>query len=162
MASLARRETVFDELFDFRRTFDDIFHRYLETSASKGDRPAAQIIAVPPVEAWLDADEKKYRLRVALPGVDPSEIQISVEGNALTVRGEHKSDQEKKGADYLLREFSSEQFERTVLLPENIDTDKISAECNNGVLEITAPLSEFALPRRIEVKNLPKARVTTA
>jgi HSP20 family protein len=60
------------------------------------------------------------------------------------------------------KEFSYEHFERTVTLPESVDTEKISADFNNGVLEITAPLSSSALPKRIEIKSLQKAKGASA
>jgi HSP20 family protein len=158
VANLARTETVFTKLLDFRRDFDDMFSRFLTSSALGGERPTRQVVAVPPIEAWVDNEGKKYHLSIALAGVDPNEVQINLQGNNLTISGEHKSSEEKKNADYLQKEFSYERFERTVVLPEGIDTEKITAECNNGVLEITAPLSAAALPKRIEIKSLPKAK----
>jgi HSP20 family protein len=158
MANLARRESIFDELFDFRRDFDGLFNRLLTGSASTGEHPMMLVASVPPIEARVDSKDQKYHLRIALPGVDPSEVKITVQGNTLTVSGEHKSDQEKKESDFLQKEFSYACFERAVMLPEGVDTEKITAEFNNGVLEITAPLSAAALPKQVEIKNLPKAK----
>lgn len=160
MASLARRGGIFDDLFDFRRDFDEIFNRFLAGSGLMGERerPVRLLRSVPPIEAWVDSQEKKYHLRVGLPGVDPKEVQLNLQGNTLTISGEHKRDEEKKDANYLHREFSYERFERTVVLPEGADAEKLTAEYNNGVLEVTAPLSAAALPKRIEIKTLPKAK----
>jgi HSP20 family protein len=116
------------------------------------------LVAVPPIEAWVDKENKKYHLSIAVPGVDPKELQVDLQGNNLTVSGEHKADEEKKEADYLQREFAYGRFERTVVLPEGVDTGKLTADYNNGVLEITAPLSENALPKRIEIKSSGKAK----
>jgi HSP20 family protein len=162
MANLARRESIFDELFEFRRDFDGIFNRLLTGSAPTGERLTTVFASVPPIEARVDSKDQKYHLRMALPGVDPSEVKINLQGNILTVTGEHKSDQEKKESDFLQKEFSYESFERTVMLPEGVDTEKVTAEFNNGVLEITAPLSATALPKQIEIKNLPKAKSASA
>ncbi len=96
--------------------------------------------------------------RIALPGVDPHEVQLNVHGNRLTLSGEHKSTEEKKEVDFLHREFSYGRFERTVILPEGVDTERLTAEYNNGVLEIVAPMTAAALPRRIEIKSLAKAK----
>jgi len=109
-------------------------------------------VAVPPIESWVDRENKKFHLSIALPGFDPKELQVELEGNNLTVSGEHQETDEKKDADYLQQEFSYGRMERTIVLPEGVDTSKLSAEYNNGVLEITAPLSEAALPKRIEVR----------
>jgi HSP20 family protein len=162
MANLMRREHVFDDLFDLRRSFDHIFNRFLSRSASAPEHPTRMLVAVPPIEAWVDNEDKKYHLSVAVPGIDPKEVQVSLQGNTLTVSGEHNSEKEKKDADYLQQEFSYGRFERTITLPEGVDAEKLTAEYNNGVLEITAPLSASALPKRIEVKSAAKAKGTGA
>jgi HSP20 family protein len=161
MADLARRDNVFDELFDFRHTFDNMFNRLLRDSRS-GKASDMEIVSVPPAEAWVDSKNKKFHVRFALPGVDANEVQLEVEGNMLTVSGEHETDEEKTEADYVLREFSYERFRRSVPLPEGVDTEKISAEYNNGMLEVTVPLSESALPKQVPIKSLPKAKGTSA
>ena len=158
MANLARREHGFNNLFDLRHSFDQIFNRLLRGSSLTGDREVRTLVAIPPIEAWVDNNEKKYHLSIALPGMDPKDLQIDLQGSNLTVSGEHKSEAEKKDANYLEREFSLGRFERLITLPEGVDTEKISAEYNNGVLEISAPLSASALPKRIEIKTQPKAK----
>ena len=158
MANLIRRENVFDGLFDFRRDFDGIFNRLLTNTAPTAQNPATLFATVPPIEARVDSKDNQYHLRVALPGVEPNEVQINLQGNYLTISGEHKSEQEKKNSDYMHKEFSYAHFERTVMLPETVDTGKINADFKNGVLEITAPLSANALPRKIEIKSEAKAK----
>jgi len=158
MANLARREHGFNDLFDLRHSFDQIFNRMLRGSSSTGDREVRTFVAIPPIEAWVDNNEKKYHLSIAIPGMDLKDLQIDLQGNNLTVSGEHKSEGEKKDANYLEREFSLGRFERLITLPEGVDTEKLSAEYNNGVLEISAPLSASALPKRIEIKTQPKAK----
>jgi HSP20 family protein len=79
----------------------------------------------------------------------------------LTVSGEHKSENEKKDTNYLEREFSFGRFERLITLPQGVDTEKLSAEYNNGVLEISAPLNASALPKRIEVKGQGQGQAKT-
>jgi HSP20 family protein len=152
MANLVRRETGANDLFDFRRGFDDIFNRFLTGAVPTGERGNRVLVAVPPIESWVDRENKKFHLSIALPGFDPKELQVELEGNNLTVSGEHEEKDEKKDADYLEQEFSYGRMERTIVLPEGVDTSKVSAEYNNGVLEITAPLSEAAMPKRIEVR----------
>lgn len=119
-------------------------------------------MAIPPIEAWVDNNEKKYHLSIALPGVDPKEVQVNLQGNTLSVSGEHKSENEKKDTNHLEREFSFGRFERLITLPEGVDTERLSADYNNGVLEISAPLNASALPKRIEVKTQAKARQASA
>ena len=158
MANLARRESSLDDVFDLRRNFDHIFNRFLGGLGSTDERGGRMLVAVPPIEAWVDKEKKKYHVSIAVPGVDPKDLQVDLQGNNLTVSGEHQADEEKKEADYLQREFAYGRFERTVVLPEGVDTRNLTAEYNNGVLEITAPLSESALPKRIEIKSSAKAK----
>jgi HSP20 family protein len=164
MADLAtRRGNVFEGLFDFRRDFDGIFNRLLTQSAQKNNGALITLVAsVPPIEARVDAQDNKYHLRVALPGVEPNEVQITLQGQYLTISGEHKTQQDEKDSAYLEKEFFYERFERTIALPDAVDTEKINAEFSNGVLEITAPLKAGALPKKIEIKSLPKAKATNA
>jgi HSP20 family protein len=154
MANLIKKDHAFNELFDFRHSFDRLFNRLMSHSSQATERhEPALLFAVPPIEAWMDPDKKEYHLSVALPGVDPKEIELYQHGNNLTVEGEHKESKEKKDADYLDQEFSYQSFQRTIVLPEGVDAQKLSAEFHNGVLEITAPVKESALPKQIEIKT---------
>jgi HSP20 family protein len=162
MANLARPETIFNDLFDFRRDLNGVFSRLVSGSQSGSERPLKIIAAVPPIEAWVDNDEKKYHLSIALTGVDPKDIELNVQGNNLTVSGEQKVSEEKKDADFLYQEFAYGRFERTITLPEGVDTSKLTAEYKNGVLEITAPMSANALPRKVEIKAVPVAKGASA
>lgn len=159
MAFLTLRQSPVDDLFDFRRDFDSIFNRLL---TNRSESQMRNRTSIPPIQSWVDNDKKTYHLRVALPGVNPDEVQINAQGNTLTISGEHEASEEKEQADYLRREFSFERFERTVELPEGVDVGKINAEYNNGVVEITAPLSEAALPKRIEIKSADKTKAARA
>jgi HSP20 family protein len=162
MANLAARDTVFNDLFDFRRDLNGIFSRLVTGSPSGSERPARILAAVPPIEAWVDKDEKKYHLSIALAGVDPKDIELNVQGNNLTVSGEQKVSEEKKDADFVYQEFAYGRFERSITLPEGVDTSKLTAEYKNGVLEITAPMSANALPRKVEIKAVPVAKSASA
>ena len=158
MANLAKRQHMFNELFDLRSSFDHLMNRFLNHSTSTEDRSAKLIFAVPPIEAWVDNEKKEYHLSIAVPGIDPKEVQLNLQGHNLTVTGEHKSSEEKKEADYLEQEFSYDRFARTIVLPEGVEADKLTAEYKNGVLEVTAPLSESALAKKIEIKTSAKAK----
>lgn len=160
MAYLAVRANPFDQLFDFRRDFDGIFNRLLTGRPAPGESVAEMFI--PAVNAWVDSEGKEYHLRVALPGIEPDEVQITLEGNNLTISGEHKTSQEKKDLDYQFKEFSYGRFERTVTLPDRVDTEKLTAEYTNGVLEITAPIATTAPAKKIEIKTEQKSAAAKA
>ena len=92
--------------------------------------------------------------RLAIPGIDPQNVDLSIVGNQVTVKGERSSPAEVKDEDWYVRGFRYGQFERTFTLPEGVETDKVNASFTNGVLEISAPVAKAHLPRRIEVKQL--------
>jgi HSP20 family protein len=106
----------------------------------------------------VDKEAKKYHLRLALPGVDPSTVELKLLGNLLTISAERKASREAKDVDYLYRELSYGTLSRTLTLPEGLDTEQINAKYNDGLLEITAPVAAVALPRQVEIKGLPKAK----
>jgi len=152
MTNLLLREPFFEELFDFRREFDKIFNRMLSVKPwEKEVAPWKAFNFVPAVEAYVNKETKKYVCKVSLPGIEPKEVQIHVQGNLLTIAGERKYTRETK-QEALHEEFAYGKFERMLELPEGVNTEKINAEFVNGVLEITAPVAVIALPRKIEIK----------
>lgn len=159
MALLIRRDRPFDDLFDLRRDFDRMMNRFVGNLGSSGEGQFESApLAVPPVNAWVDKKQNQYRISIAMPGIDSKNIQLNVQGNLLTVVGEYQQEQQKGEPDFLTREFYFGRMERSITLPEGVDSDKISAEYTNGILEISAPLSAAALPKKVEIKSLPKAK----
>jgi HSP20 family protein len=160
MANITLRDSFFDELFDLRREFDHIFNRFFSHRPGLARREAAETFSalLPPVNVSVDKDAKKFACQIALPGVDPQDVNIQVQGNVLRVSGERKATSENKGADYYQKELVYGSFERSIMLPEGVESDKLNAEYRNGVLEISAPISAAALPRRIEIKTTPESK----
>lgn len=161
MRNMIPRENLFQELFDFRREFDQAFNRFWSWPSTQ-EESSENSRFTPPVQSYIDQQDKKLHCQILLPGVDPKDVNIQVLGNTLMVSGEHSDSSETDGKDFIRREFTYGSFQRTLPLPEGVDKDKISADYRNGVLEITAPLSTAALPKKIEVKALPAARHATA
>ncbi len=95
--------------------------------------------------------ENDFVVKAALPGVKPEDVQITVHGDTLTIRGESKVEQEKKGEHWHLRERRSGVFQRSLSLSTPVDSDKAQAEFEHGVLTLTLPKSEAAKPRQIKV-----------
>lgn len=151
MFNLMEPRSFYRDLFDFRRDFEEIFNRMIGVGPVPETKLFAEVLT-PPVEAWTDPEAKKFYLRVAVPGIDPKDVKVEVQGNTLTISGERKKVETKKEVSYHHREFTYGAFQRVLPLPEGVDIEKLVAEFNNGVLEINAPLVAAALPRRIEVK----------
>jgi HSP20 family protein len=151
MLNLIEPRSFYRDLFDFRRDFDEIFNRMIGATPVPETKLIEEVFT-PRIEAWTDPEAKKFYLRVAVPGIDPKEVKVEVQGSTLTIYGERKKVESAKEVNYHHREFTYGAFERVVPLPEGVDVDKLVAEFGNGVLEINAPLAAAALPRRIEVK----------
>lgn len=99
-------------------------------------------------------NDKEYKVEIAAPGMSKDDFKIRInEENELVVTLEHKDEhkEEKKDEKYLRREFSYSQFEQTLLLPDDIKKEEISASMEHGVLNIT-------LPKNTEAPVTPKER----
>ena len=88
----------------------------------------------------------------SLPGVKPEEAEITITGDALTIRGETRAEEEVKREDYYHQERRYGKFTRVVTLPGSLRTDKAEAVFQHGVLTITIPKAEEAKPKQIKVK----------
>jgi HSP20 family protein len=148
---------LYEELFGFRREFDEMFNRVLSAKpwAERPELPAfgKEFNFTPAVEAYVDKEGKKYVCRVTLPGVEPKELQVHMQGNLLTIHGERKFTRNIKEVELMEQEVAYGVFDRTITLPEGVIVEKLTAEYVNGVLEITAPIAVAALPRKIEIKT---------
>jgi HSP20 family protein len=103
---------------------------------------------------FLDVAETKNELvvKAEIPGMDPKDIDISLSDGVLTIKGEKRQEKEEKEADYHLVERSYGSFMRSVQLPKEVQSDKISASYKNGILRITLPKSEEAKKKEVKIK----------
>ena len=90
-------------------------------------------------------------LRVELPGIEEKEIDLKIEGNVLTLKGERKLDKDEKKANYHRVESWHGTFSRAFSLPDMVDAEKIKAEYKNGILTVTIPHKPEVRPREIPV-----------
>jgi HSP20 family protein len=123
------------------RLFDDAFTRPFSTS---GDS------VIPAIDLYQNADE--VVVKAALPGLEAKDVQISVTADTLTLRGEIKHENEQKEVTYHIREHRYGMFERSVMLPTDVQTDKAKADFENGILTITLPKAEAVKPKTITIK----------
>ena len=149
MLSLSR--SLFDDLHSLHRELDSLFDRTWGTSGRLLPSSGGRDVFYPELECYTKDGNIVYRM--AIPGIDPQKVDLSLVGNQLTVKGERSAPAEVKDENWYVREFRYGQFERTFNLPEGVETDKINATFNNGILEISVPAANV-LPRKIEVKQL--------
>lgn len=103
-----------------------------------------------PMDAYRRGDQ--FLVHLDLPGVDPDSIELTAEQNVLTISAERRF--ELQEADQLIaRERPQGDFTRQLLLGESLDTDRIEANYENGVLTLTIPVAEQAKPRRIQISS---------
>ncbi len=105
---------------------------------------------MPAVDMYQNDDE--VVVRATLPGIKPDEVQISVTGDLITIKGEMKENSDTKERSYHIREHRYGAFERTLSLPTAVISDKAKAEFENGILTITLPKAEEVKPKTITVK----------
>jgi HSP20 family protein len=155
MKELTVYDNLFQDLFDFRRDFDQIFNRVLTVKPWTREEglPWTEKNFAPAIETFVDKEGKKYFCRIALPGVDPKDVEIHVQGTMLRVTGERKFVRTIKDVEMYEKEIAYGKFERELELPEGVNIEKLQAEYLNGVFEITAPVVAALLPRKIEVKT---------
>jgi len=126
------------------RIFGDAYRRTDEDVLKGGDW-------TPPVDIFENKDHEIV-LRAELPGLKREDIDIRVENNTLTLRGERKQENEVNQENYHRVERSYGNFSRSFSLPATVNTEKVSATFADGVLSITLPTREEAKPRQIQVQ----------
>jgi HSP20 family protein len=142
-SALARRgENPFEEL---QRQMNDLFDGFFDDSgwprlpALRAGERHPDLLS-PNVEV-AESDEA-LEVTAELPGLDEKDIQVSLDENALTLRGEKREEREEKKKNYHLSERSYGSFQRVIPLPADVDPSKVKARFSKGVLKITMPKTE--------------------
>jgi HSP20 family protein len=135
----------------FNRTSADPFDRLFDTLLSNGGtRSAGNLMRAP--ETDVVETERAIRVVTEMPGLKRENIEIDVENNVLTLRGEKREERtEGDAGKYHLAERRYGTFTRSFVLPRDVDAESIAASFQDGVLTVTIPKSEKARRRRIEI-----------
>jgi len=129
------------------RAFEEVFDRLLGGYApAKGQESVAGTLPVDITER-----EGKLFVRAAVPGIEPEELQIQIEKNVLTIRGETKHEATTEDEKVYRREVSYGKFARSIRLPEGLDIDAADAEFKNGVVNISLPRLPEEKPKSLKV-----------
>lgn len=142
---------MFRELDNLRREVDEAFR------GAGLPRPFRSTFLAPvatrrfPLINFSEDDGNLY-VSALVPGVDPKNIDLSVVRNSLTISGERRPFDEKEGQIVQRCELGSGKFSRTLELPADVNPDKISAECKDGIMRVILGKAEYAIPRKIEIK----------
>ena len=135
------------ELEVMRREMDDLFSRFF------GDFAPARGVGV----KWaprVDVSETKdsFVVKAELPGLETKDVNVSISGDVLTIKGEKKKEEEEKDEHHHYVERYYGSFQRSFQLPAGMNTDKINATFDKGVLKVTLPKVEEAKKKEIEIK----------
>jgi HSP20 family protein len=129
------RWNSFDDVFSFQREVDRLFNQFwsdLPTRTATSQSPSFQV----------NGTDDGWRVDVPLPGIDPKDVSLEVAGNNLTIRAETPSE----GNDR-----SVTGYEQTLIIPQFLDLEKLTASHRHGMLRLTLPLKESVKPRRVQI-----------
>ena len=145
MAGIVRREP-FRDLVSLRDAMDRLFE---ESFVRPGEGLASYEAGTTAVDVFETDDA--VVVKSILPGVKADDIDVSVSGDVLTIRGESKSEEEVKEENYIRREIRYGSFSRSVHIPTRVKADQAEAEYTDGILTLTFPKAEEVKPKAIKV-----------
>lgn len=132
------------QMESLQREFDRLFEAAPSESAGRSFYPRAwgRDLVMPDIDET--EDDKAFHVSIELPGMDEKDVDITLSGRLLTIRGEKKEDEKEEGKDFYRRERSYGAFRRTLELPGEVDESKIEASFKKGVLRIELPKTKEA------------------
>ena len=122
-----------------------------------GNSQATHATGTLPVD--VAENENEFVVKASLPGVKPDEVQITIQGDALIIRGESKSAEERQGERWHVRERRHGVFQRSLALGTPVDADNAQADYEHGVLTLTLPKAESSKPRQIKIGARDTSRI---
>lgn len=139
----------FEDIEKVRSEMDRLMDAFLFGVPQRGEfwEEAEWLLAADVAET-----ENEVAVNVEIPGMDPQEFDISLKGGTLTIKGDKKQEKVEGEENYHLIERRYGTFTRSILLPQEVESDKISAAYKNGVLTVTVPKSEGSKRKEIKIK----------
>jgi HSP20 family protein len=134
------------------REVDDLFNRFFGHAwqPSRLDQGESTPTWRPAVETY--SQNGTLCIRVALPGVDAKDVEVSVADGTLTISGSRKAAHAGVDGNYFQRELAYGSFERSFAIPDGVDAGQVNATYANGILEISMPAPQLAAPKKIEIQ----------
>lgn len=129
-----------------RQGLDELSRTYVEKGKAQN-----RTNVYPALNIFEEAD--RLIVTAELPGVKAQDLELSLEGETLSIQGRRDNKQNEKGASYHRREIESGSFSRAITLPIKVDAEQIGAKLNNGILVITLMKASAVTPRQIKVST---------
>ncbi len=142
------RFTPFSDVAVLQNRLNSIFHDFARPQTTEGESLVAGSFT-PAVDIYEDAH--KLALTFEVPGVKPEDVDVRVENNVLTVKGERNWSSEQKEENFRRIERRFGSFVRSFTLPQSVDTEQVSARSEHGVLVVELPKKAAAQPKQIKV-----------
>ncbi|MGA2672312.1 MAG: Hsp20/alpha crystallin family protein [Terracidiphilus sp.] len=136
----------FREVVALQNRMNSLFR---DLNTSEGETPMTTASFVPAVDIY--EDDKKVMLKLEVPGIEQKDLDVSVENNTLTVKGERKFEQEEKEENFHRIERRYGSFFRAFTLPSTVDTENVAASYNAGVLKLELKKKPEAQPKQIKI-----------
>ena len=133
------------ELFNLHDQMDQLFNQTLNQTVMP---TGTQTVSLP---LDIRQSDEAYFIEASVPGFAPDEVEVTLDENVLTIRGEHKTEKDETKGGYVRRERRQTSVFRQVGLPSEVKADEITARFENGILTVQVPRAQKAQPRRIEV-----------
>jgi HSP20 family protein len=167
---MLRRRSLFGEGVEPFAELERLFRPFGETGELMAPWTTRRLLpAVPVTQEFIPAVEcytkdKQLFLRAELPGVDPKQVEVSIVGKMLTIKGEKKEEHKVEDESLYFREIARGRFERTFELPEGVKKEHIVATFQNGVLEVALPAVGIETARKvpIEIQEIGKKTIKAA
>ena len=131
------RLSPFEDVLNFQREVDRVFNQFwsdLPTRTNTGSSPSFHV----------QTTEDGWRVDVPLPGIDPKDVSLEVAGNNLTIRAEIPGEGGDKNVS---------RYEQTLIIPQFLDLEKLTASHRHGMLRLTLPLKDSVKPRRVQIET---------
>lgn len=123
--------------FTFNELFNDFFDNALKQNSQSFTSPAVNIVET----------EENFKVELAAPGLKKEDFKISIDNEILSIGAERKEEKSDVSEKFTRKEFSFSSFKRSFTLPDFVDTEKISASYENGVMTLMLPKREEAKPK---------------
>ena len=131
------RWNSFDDVFNFQHEVDRLFNQFWSDLPTRTPAGPSQSFNV-------NSTDDGWRVDVPLPGIDPKDVSLEAAGNNLTIRAEVPSEGKDKNVS---------RYEQTLVIPQFLDLEKLTASHRHGMLRLTVPLKESVKPRRIQIET---------
>lgn len=138
----------FREMMSLRNAMDQLFESAFVSPMFGWLQPSPWGFAMD-----VSENDDEFLVKATLPGINPDDLEITLDNNVLTIKGEVKEEKESEERRYHLRERRYGKFSRSFSLPSWVDAEHIDAQYENGILTLRLPKVEEAKPKRIKVKS---------